>query len=179
MNTDEILIKARQLESFQKPSDRNYRSVRRYLHNEKPLMDAEMDSIRSKEDIISLTNGREWASFDGGVESIIGQIDQILQKIFRTETPPLQVHLTPYSQQSNAQLILKLSEILPHPRTPSQNHKPKHRLLLLVPHRQARKHPHHPRHLHPPRHPRRHPLPPNLHLQHRTTILILILIIAI
>ena len=90
-DVDEVLIKARTLESFQKPSDRNYRSVRRYHHNQKPLMDAEMDSIRSKEDIVSLSNGREWATFDGGVETMIGQIDRLLQKVFKTKTPPLQV----------------------------------------------------------------------------------------
>lgn len=90
---DEVLIKARQLESFQKPSDRNYRSVRRYHHNTKPLMDAEMDAIRSKEDIISLHNGREWAAFDGGVETVIGRADRFLQKVCRTTEPPLQVRI--------------------------------------------------------------------------------------
>ncbi|KAH9879766.1 hypothetical protein J1614_001789 [Plenodomus biglobosus] len=87
---DEVLIKCRTLESFQKPSDRNYRSVRRYHHNKKPLMDSEMDCIRSKEDIISLTSGREWATFDGGVETMIGQVDQLLKKVFKTESLPLQ-----------------------------------------------------------------------------------------
>ncbi|KAH7394251.1 hypothetical protein DE146DRAFT_679493 [Phaeosphaeria sp. MPI-PUGE-AT-0046c] len=90
MEYDEVLIKARQLESFTKPSDRNYRSVRRYHHNTKPLMDAEMDSIRSKEDIVSLHNGREWATFDGGVETVIGRLDRVLQKVCRTTEPPLQ-----------------------------------------------------------------------------------------
>ena len=91
MEYDEVLIKARTLESFQKPSDRNYRSVRRYHHNTKPLMDAEMDSIRSKEDTVSLRSGREWATFDGGVETVIGQADHWLQKVFRCREPPLQV----------------------------------------------------------------------------------------
>ena len=86
-----MLIKARTLESFQKPSDRNYRSVRRYHHNEKPLMDAEMDSIRCKEDIVSLSNGREWSTFDSGVETVIHSIDGALKKVFRTKTPPLEV----------------------------------------------------------------------------------------
>jgi hypothetical protein len=54
-------------------------------------MDAEMDAIRSKEDIVSLHNGREWATFDGGVETIISQTDRLLQKIFGTKAPPLQV----------------------------------------------------------------------------------------
>jgi hypothetical protein len=91
MEYDEMLIKAQQLESFQKPSDRNYRSVRRYHHNTKPLMYTEMDSIKSKEDTISLSSGREWASFDGGVESVIGQTDNWLKKILGTKEPPLQV----------------------------------------------------------------------------------------
>lgn len=91
MEYDEILIKARELESFQRPSDRNYRSLRRYHHNTKPLMDAEMDSIRSKEDTVSLRNGREWASFDGFVESMLQHFDsRFLQWIFRTNEPPLQ-----------------------------------------------------------------------------------------
>jgi soluble cytochrome b562 len=99
---DDVLIKARQLESFQKPSDRNYRSVRRYHHNQKPLMDAEMESIRSKEDIVSLHNGREWATFDGGVETMIGQIDRALKKVFGTKTPPLQVRpIDLYEAQHN------------------------------------------------------------------------------
>lgn len=87
---DDILIKSRTLESFQKPSDRNYRSVRRYHNNKKPLMDAPMDAIRSKEDVVSLTGGREWATFDGGVESSIGRVDQALKKVFGLKTPPLQ-----------------------------------------------------------------------------------------
>lgn len=100
MEYDEVLIKARTIESFQRPSDRNYRSVRRYCHNEKPLMDAEMDSIRSKEDIVSLSNGREWATFDGGVETMIGQLDRLLKKVFRTKSLPLQKYFrTPEAQE--------------------------------------------------------------------------------
>ncbi|PSN62495.1 hypothetical protein BS50DRAFT_603216 [Corynespora cassiicola Philippines] len=86
---DEVLVRAREVESFQKPSDRNYRSVRRYHFNTKPLMDSEMDSIRSKEDTISLHSGREWIMFDGGVENVIGRLDSLLQKIFKTQDLPL------------------------------------------------------------------------------------------
>ncbi|KAF2106419.1 hypothetical protein BDV96DRAFT_617408 [Lophiotrema nucula] len=89
MEYDEVLIKARTLESFQRPSDRNYLSVRRYIHNTKPLMDSEMDSIRSKEDIVSIRSGREWANFDGKVESAIGTFDRGLKKVFKLKEPPL------------------------------------------------------------------------------------------
>ena len=74
---DELLIKARELDGFQKPSDRNYRSVRRFHHNHKPLMDTETESIRSKEDTVSLRNsGREGGSFDGGIEKVIFRVDE-------------------------------------------------------------------------------------------------------
>lgn len=88
---DEVLIKARTLESFQRPSERDYRSVRRYHTNEKPLMDGDMDSIRSKEDIVSISTGRERAAFDGGVETLIGQVDGFLKNIFGLKQPPLLV----------------------------------------------------------------------------------------
>jgi len=54
-------------------------------------MDDVLDSIRTKEDIVTIHNGREWASFDGGVETMIGQTDRFLKKVFNTEKPPLQV----------------------------------------------------------------------------------------
>jgi len=100
---DEVLIKARELQSFQKPSDRNYRSVRRYCFKKKPLMDDVLDSIRTKEDIVTIHNGREWASFDGGVETMIGQTDRFLQKVFNTENPPLQKYFrTPEAQKKTS-----------------------------------------------------------------------------
>ena len=85
MEYDEVLIKARTLDSFQKPSDRNYRSVRRFHHNHKPLRDAETEPIRSKEDTVSLRNsGREGGGFDGGLEKTIFKIDEwIVQFLLR------------------------------------------------------------------------------------------------
>lgn len=54
-------------------------------------MDGDMDSIRSKEDIVSISAGRERAAFDGGVENVIAQVDTFLKNIFRLEQPPLLV----------------------------------------------------------------------------------------
>ncbi|KAJ4405076.1 hypothetical protein N0V91_005438 [Didymella pomorum] len=89
MEYDEVLIKVRTLESFQRPSERDYRSVRRYHNNTKPLMDGEMESIRCKEDVVSISTGRERAAFDGGVETFIGQVDSTLKKIFNLKQGPL------------------------------------------------------------------------------------------
>ncbi|KAF2630170.1 hypothetical protein BU25DRAFT_336150 [Macroventuria anomochaeta] len=91
MEYDEVLINVRRLETFQRPSERDYRSVRRYHNNTKPLMDGEMESIRSKEDIVSISTGRERAAFDGGVETLIGQVDSTMKKVFNLQQGPLLV----------------------------------------------------------------------------------------
>jgi hypothetical protein len=48
--------------------------VRRFYSNTKPLFDSEMNSIRSKEDIVSLRSGREWVSLNGRVEGVISEL---------------------------------------------------------------------------------------------------------
>jgi hypothetical protein len=69
---DEILIKARELNAFQKPSSRDYSSLRAWFDNEEHLSSvAESEFVRRKEDLITLRQGREWAGFDGWVESSI------------------------------------------------------------------------------------------------------------
>lgn len=55
---DEMLIKSREVQAFQKPSERDYRNVRTYFWNEAPIgNDAESCFIKKKEDIISLRSG--------------------------------------------------------------------------------------------------------------------------
>lgn len=78
---DELLIKARELVSFQKPNDRDYRSVRNWFHNKAPLDDVEQSYILWKEDIVTLRHGREWASFDGLVEETLHKFDSRLIRV--------------------------------------------------------------------------------------------------
>ncbi|CAN9108602.1 unnamed protein product [Alternaria alternata] len=80
VNYDEILSKARELNAFQRPSRRDYRSFRTWFYNVKPLTnDSEEEFIMRKEDLVSLRHGREWSGFDGFVESCIRK------KIFATK----------------------------------------------------------------------------------------------
>jgi hypothetical protein len=72
---DELLIKARELVSFQRPTSRDYRSVRNWFHNVSPLVDEEQEYILWKEDIVTLRHGREWANFDGIVEELLHKVD--------------------------------------------------------------------------------------------------------
>jgi hypothetical protein len=78
---DELLIRARELVSFQRPTNRDYRSVRNWLHNLAPLVDEEQDYIRWEEDIVTLRHGREWAGFDGIVEEFLHRIDCRLVRV--------------------------------------------------------------------------------------------------
>ena len=75
MCIDELLIKARELVSFQRPTDRDYRSVRTWLHNLRPIVEQEEGYIELREDIVSLRHGREWAGFDGMIESLLHKLN--------------------------------------------------------------------------------------------------------
>lgn len=83
---DELLIKARELVSFQRPTDRDYKSVRNWFHNVAPLVADEQEYIMWKEDILTLRYGREWASFDGLIEQMLHKIDcRLIRWLFCTE----------------------------------------------------------------------------------------------
>ncbi|KAF2490117.1 hypothetical protein BU16DRAFT_553300 [Lophium mytilinum] len=75
VNYDEILVKARELNAFQRPSSRDYRSVRNWFWKEGALVEAEEEFIKRKEDIVTLRIGREWAGFDGLVERLLRKME--------------------------------------------------------------------------------------------------------
>jgi hypothetical protein len=68
---DDILAKARTLNTFQRPSNHDYRGFRTWFENMKPLSPAEEEFIKRKEDLISLRQGREWSGFDALIETCI------------------------------------------------------------------------------------------------------------
>ena len=72
---DEILVKARDLVSFQRPCGRDYGSVRDWMWIKQPLVKKEQAFIRHKEDVLTLHSGREWCGFDGYVESLLLKLD--------------------------------------------------------------------------------------------------------
>lgn len=79
---DEILVKSRELNAFQRPSKRDYRSLRRWFFNEKPLSyEVEEEYVKRKEDLISLRDGREWAGFDGFVEELVKRMPRCLTRV--------------------------------------------------------------------------------------------------
>ncbi|KAF1830723.1 hypothetical protein BDW02DRAFT_533424 [Decorospora gaudefroyi] len=84
---DEILAKARDLNAFQRPSKRDYRSFRTWFWNVKPLnYEPEEEYIKRKEDLVSLRHGREWSGFDGFIESCIRKLHcSLTQKLFATK----------------------------------------------------------------------------------------------
>lgn len=78
---DDLLVKARELVSFQRPTDRDYRSVRNWHKQGTPLVGEDQEFLLWKEDIVTLRHGREWASFDGLVEEMLHKFDGPLIRV--------------------------------------------------------------------------------------------------
>ncbi|KAF2849077.1 hypothetical protein T440DRAFT_452894 [Plenodomus tracheiphilus IPT5] len=112
---DELLIKAREIVGFQRPSSRDYRSVRNWFHNVGPVIDEDQDYLSWKEDIITLRHGREWAGFDGLVEELLHKLDGLLIRyIFctpsqtRKSTDPKTYYFSPSRVSKLVNLIITL-----------------------------------------------------------------------
>lgn len=76
--SDEILLKTKDVANLQRPSKRDYESVRDWFVDEQPLVSDEALYIQRKEDIVTLRSGRECASFDSLVERVLSRIDKFL-----------------------------------------------------------------------------------------------------
>lgn len=83
---DEIMVKAREMNAFQRPSDRDYRSLRQWYYRRSPLVDRESKWIKLREDLVTLRQGREWAGFDGWIESWIKHLPFGLEVSMTTES---------------------------------------------------------------------------------------------
>ena len=68
---DDFLVKARDVTSFQKPSARDYRSIRNWICKYGPLVAKEQAFIKHKEDVLTLHVGREWCNFDVLIEWLL------------------------------------------------------------------------------------------------------------
>ena len=79
--SDEMLIKARDLAAFQRPSERDRGSVRTWMSNHRPLVEKEQAFIRHREDHVTLHVGREWSGFDGWIESLLLMLDGRLMRV--------------------------------------------------------------------------------------------------
>lgn len=62
---------AQQIMGFNRPSDADWKSVKTYLFNRKPLIEDERSWIYHKEDLLTLRGGREHAWLDDGVEHLL------------------------------------------------------------------------------------------------------------
>lgn len=75
-----MLLKAKEMASLQRPSERDWRSVRKWLLEKAPLVKREQDFILRREDIVTLRSGREGAGFESVVERTLGKADRLLQR---------------------------------------------------------------------------------------------------
>ncbi|TKA36433.1 hypothetical protein B0A54_12447 [Friedmanniomyces endolithicus] len=91
---DELLLRTREVHALQRPAQSDYNSVRNWFEAQKPVIQEELDFINCKEDIITLRDGHESASFDEVVERCLRGLDrflsswchcQVIKRIFITE----------------------------------------------------------------------------------------------
>ncbi|KAM0708667.1 hypothetical protein Q7P35_005319 [Cladosporium inversicolor] len=81
MDYDAMLLKARDVASLQRPSDRDWRSVKHWILEKAPLIDREQQFILRKEDLVTLRSGREGAGFESLVERMLSRTDKVLQSV--------------------------------------------------------------------------------------------------
>lgn len=64
---------------MQKPTSRDYESIKNWLLDVQPLVQSEIAYILRKEDIVTLRKGRESAAFDSFVERMLSRLDEFLK----------------------------------------------------------------------------------------------------
>jgi hypothetical protein len=64
---------------MQRPSKRDWRSVKNWITNQKPLVAREQKFILRKEDLVTLRCGREGAGFESLVEQMLARTDKFLE----------------------------------------------------------------------------------------------------
>lgn len=77
---DEALLKTREVSSLQRPSRKDYKSVKSWFMNHEPVVQGEWKHLLRKEDVITLRTGRECAGFDGFVEYVLQYLDACLTR---------------------------------------------------------------------------------------------------
>lgn len=82
---DTMLLNAKQVTSMQRPAERDWRSVKRWIMGNKPLVDGEQEFILRKEDLVTLRPGREGAGFESVVERMLRRIDKFLSQRLGSE----------------------------------------------------------------------------------------------
>lgn len=74
-----MLLKAKEIASLQRPSDRDWRSVKHWILEKAPLVKQEQRFILRKEDLVTLRSGREGAGFESLVERMLSKTDMLLK----------------------------------------------------------------------------------------------------
>lgn len=80
LRLDEVLLRTQEVNSLQKPSRKDYRSVKSWFMNHEPVVQGEWRYLLRKEDIVTLRTGRECAGFDGFVENMLRYLDACLMR---------------------------------------------------------------------------------------------------
>ncbi|PQE09657.1 Peptidase C14 caspase domain protein [Rutstroemia sp. NJR-2017a BVV2] len=115
---DDLLLRARALNSMSRPSETDYRSVENYIHYKKPLIDEEQSFIYEKNDLVTLREGREGAYLDKMIEKFLQTFHCVFLQADRRKTTDPNLHYYSKSRKdifvtSLLVLVLLLLLILP------------------------------------------------------------------
>ncbi|PQE28352.1 Peptidase C14 caspase domain protein [Rutstroemia sp. NJR-2017a BBW] len=115
---DELLLRARALNSMSRPSETDYRSVENYMFDKKPLIDEEQGFIYDKNDLVTLREGREGAYLDKMIEKFLQTFHCMFLQDDRRKTTDPNLHYYSKSRKdifvtSLLVLVLLLLLILP------------------------------------------------------------------
>jgi hypothetical protein len=82
---DDLLMKTRELNSCQRPRDRDYRGLRRWFWNEKPLSYVqEEEFIKRHDDLVALRPSVEWGRLDGWIEDGVQRLPRPLGMVIKS-----------------------------------------------------------------------------------------------
>lgn len=83
-----LLTAAQQMRGFERPSEKDYKSVKAYEWNERPIVEDEAEWLRWKEDLVALKPKKEPDRLERTIEAILGKIDcKFIRNLFVSKEP--------------------------------------------------------------------------------------------
>lgn len=124
---DEVMLKTKEINALQRPSNQDYMSVRNWFASVKPLEYEEAEYIKRKEDIVTLRSGRQTAGFDSLVECCLSGADNFLYGCFRSRI----IRVSNYILAVWGQLT-RITEVIPDFRVEGKSRRAGSQLFLTT-----------------------------------------------
>lgn len=81
--TDELVLRARQMAALPPVPERNFNSVKTYVENRAPLCENDVQIMERQQDFVSLVEPREGSWFDAMLEDFLSKLPVSIAKVAR------------------------------------------------------------------------------------------------